>query len=152
MCSQWFWKASHRLSQVILEEFNDRRWEIQLVCATKNLLFREWVWCHPLCEISNNFGRWCNLKAPRPLGVLTAAWIALSHLDYVATLRRIVSSCKYSFRWLKKKKLTSALASIYFCLMTAREFKIKKIGSIRYTPVHCVPRPSCEAWNYWKSD
>ena len=41
MCSQWFWETSHGLSQVPLEEFNDRRWEVQLVCATKNILFRE---------------------------------------------------------------------------------------------------------------
>jgi hypothetical protein len=41
ICSQWFWEASHRLPQIPLEEFNDRRWEVQLVCTTKNILFRE---------------------------------------------------------------------------------------------------------------
>jgi hypothetical protein len=61
--AQRLWETSHRLSKIPLEEFDDRCREVQLLGTFNDVFFRELVGCHPLCEVTDNFGRWCNLFA-----------------------------------------------------------------------------------------
>lgn len=62
LSTQWLWEASHRLPKIALEELNNRRGKIKLICTGEHVLFGEGVRCHPLCKVTNHLGRWRNFN------------------------------------------------------------------------------------------
>lgn len=51
------WEASHRLSEVALEELDNGRREIELISTSEDIRLGERVRCHPLGEITNDLRR-----------------------------------------------------------------------------------------------
>lgn len=50
-------EATNWLTEIALEELDDRRREVQLVRAFQNILLRNTILHHPLRKVANNLGR-----------------------------------------------------------------------------------------------
>ena len=54
LATEGFREATNRLSEVTLEELNDRRGEVQLICTGDNVVFGDVVLGHPLSKVTND--------------------------------------------------------------------------------------------------
>jgi hypothetical protein len=55
-----FREATIWLTQLALEELDDRLWEVEGLCAIKDILFAERIGGHPLRKVAYYLGRGCN--------------------------------------------------------------------------------------------
>ena len=53
---QRFWEAANRLTEISLEELDDRRGEIKPISTVEDISLGQRILCHPLSEVSNNLG------------------------------------------------------------------------------------------------
>ena len=60
--AEGLWEPADWLAEVALEELDDRRGEVQLVRALEHVLLRDAVLDHPLRKVTDDFGRWRDLK------------------------------------------------------------------------------------------
>ena len=56
-------ESSNRLSEVTLEELDNGRREVELLSPLNHLLLGQRVRGHPLCKVTNDFRRWCDLAS-----------------------------------------------------------------------------------------
>ena len=55
-----FWETAIWLTQLALEELDDRLWEVEVLCAVEDILFAERVGGHPLRKVAYCLGRGCD--------------------------------------------------------------------------------------------
>jgi hypothetical protein len=53
---QRFWEATNRLSEIALEELDDRRREVKLVRTREDIGLGERILCHPLSKVPDDLG------------------------------------------------------------------------------------------------
>ncbi len=58
---EWFRKAAHRLTNITLQELDDRAGEGQLGGPGNRVLFGQLILNHELSEVANHFRRWRHL-------------------------------------------------------------------------------------------
>lgn len=51
-----FWEAAIWLTQLALEELDNRLWEVKVLCAVENILFAERIGGHPLRKVAYYLG------------------------------------------------------------------------------------------------
>lgn len=118
--AQWLGEASNGLTEVSLEELDDRRWEVQLISTLQDILLGETVRRHPLGEITNDLGGWCDLSlvsatnSPVKLVLCQFTLMIFPHYE----LSYHISQCR-DFR--NCRSHTNSLASMYFFLISARQ-------------------------------
>ena len=90
-----FWEAAIWLTQLALEELDDRLWEVEVLCTVEDILFAERIGGHPLRKIAYYLGRGCDF-------------------DDIAALSERSSRIEKLINWAR----TNRFASIYFFLIS----------------------------------